>query len=185
MEFVRMSRERFDARVWDTTYSALAAEAEAGTDGLSLLTVKGDSSGAKTWSHIDAQKAAGPDAALRADEPCGVHATRVDRSTSYAGQQWRGLGRVVADCFVGGVGVTQPQLSFDAPADTYTARVAKLFKANPGRWIDGMEIAKVGGCYASRTRISECRTKLGMSIENRVRRIGSRKISEYRLVTHV
>ena len=64
MEFVRMSRERFDARAWDTTYSALAAEAEAGTDGLSLLTVKGDSSGAQTWSHIDAQKAAGPDAAL-------------------------------------------------------------------------------------------------------------------------
>lgn len=65
----------------------------------------------------------------------------------------------------------------------YRDRVAELFKASPGQWIDGLTIAAVGGCYASRTRISECRTILGMRIENRVRRLpnGSRR-SEYRYV---
>lgn len=61
--------------------------------------------------------------------------------------------------------------------------VADLFKARPGMWLDGLEIAAIGGCYASRTRISECRTQLGMDIRNRVRRLpnGSRR-SEYRYV---
>ena len=65
---------------------------------------------------------------------------------------------------------------------TYRERVAALFKSRPGEWIDGMEIAKYGGCYASRTRISECR-QLGMTIENRVRTMpAGYKVSEYRYV---
>lgn len=62
-------------------------------------------------------------------------------------------------------------------------QVADLFKSHPNEWLDGMTIAEIGGCYASRTRISECRTQLGMTIENRVvrRANGSRK-SEYRYV---
>jgi len=63
----------------------------------------------------------------------------------------------------------------------YRDTVAALFKAQPGIWLDGLTIAQVGGAYASRTRISECRTQLGMRIENRVRTLsnGSRR-SEYR-----
>lgn len=46
-----------------------------------------------------------------------------------------------------------------------------------------MDIAKVAGCYASRTRISDCRVKLGMQIDNRQRsRLDGSTISEYRYV---
>lgn len=63
---------------------------------------------------------------------------------------------------------------------TYRDAVAAYFKAYPGQWIDGMELAKVGGCYASRTRIAECRTQLGMDIKNQVRTMpGGRKVSLY------
>lgn len=68
----------------------------------------------------------------------------------------------------------------------YRDAVADLFKSKPNTWLDGMVIAEIGGCYASRTRISECRTQLGMTIENRVvrRANGSRK-SEYKYVPPV
>lgn len=67
---------------------------------------------------------------------------------------------------------------------SYRDAVAAYFMAFPCQWIDGMELAKVGGCYASRTRIAECRTQLGMDIENRVRRanLNGRKVSEYRFL---
>jgi hypothetical protein len=58
--------------------------------------------------------------------------------------------------------------------------VAQLFRARPNQWIDGLVIAEIGGAYASRTRISDCRTQLGMTIENRQRKVGKRTISEYR-----
>lgn len=65
-----------------------------------------------------------------------------------------------------------------------TERVAAYFKARPGEWIDGRFLMPVGGAYASRSRISDCRTTLGMVIENRQRRIttdrGTFTISEYR-----
>ena len=62
-------------------------------------------------------------------------------------------------------------------------RVADLFRQRAGQWIDGLEIATIGGAYASRTRISECRTILKMDIQNRVRTLGSgRRVSEYRYV---
>lgn len=66
-------------------------------------------------------------------------------------------------------------------------QVAAYFEARPGVWIDGRTLMQVGGAYASRTRISECRRDLGMQIDNRQRRIpqadGSRYIiSEYRWV---
>ena len=67
---------------------------------------------------------------------------------------------------------------------SYRDAVAALFKANPGVWIDGLEIARYGGAYAHRTRVSDCRTQLGMTIENRVRRMpnSQRKVSEFRYV---
>jgi len=53
-----------------------------------------------------------------------------------------------------------------------TERVADFLRAHVGRWIDASEFEALGGRQAWRTRISDCRTKLGMHIENRVRYIG-------------
>ena len=63
----------------------------------------------------------------------------------------------------------------------YRDKVAGLFRAAPGTWIDGLTVASHGGAYAWRTRVSDCRVQLGMVIENRVRALadGSRA-SEYR-----
>ena len=65
---------------------------------------------------------------------------------------------------------------------TYRDAVAALLKSRAGEWVDGLELAKVGGAYAWRSRCADCRTQLGMDIENRQRRIGKRVISEYRYV---
>ena len=70
---------------------------------------------------------------------------------------------------------------YDVPAQVTLARpkvsrhsfrddVAKLFKARPHEWIDGRVFAHMAGYGGWRTRISECRTDLGMVIQNRVRR---------------
>lgn len=78
------------------------------------------------------------------------------------------------------------QVDSDAlePVVGYRDKVADLFKSKPNTWIDGLDIAEIGGAYASRTRISECRRQLGMQIVNRVRRKpGSGvKVSEYKFV---
>ncbi len=65
---------------------------------------------------------------------------------------------------------------------TYRDAVAAYFKAHPGEWIDGMELARVAGAYAWRSRCAECRTQLGMTVENRQRKVGRRTVSEYRYV---
>lgn len=52
---------------------------------------------------------------------------------------------------------------------TVTERLEAYFKEREGLWLDGMEIARVAGCYGWRTRCSDLR-KLGMTIENRQRR---------------
>lgn len=53
-----------------------------------------------------------------------------------------------------------------------------------GAWVDGRELATIAGAYAWRTRLSECRTQLGMQIENRQRVLegahGRYTVSEYR-----
>jgi hypothetical protein len=68
-------------------------------------------------------------------------------------------------------------------ARTYRDAVAALFRARPGEWIDAHQIAAVGGSLAWRTRCSECRTQLGMRIENRqVREKNGRCHSSYRFV---
>ncbi len=64
---------------------------------------------------------------------------------------------------------------------TYEDRVFRLLRSNRGRWVDGLVIAKSGGQYAWRTAISRARRKYHVEIENRVRRVGARKVSEYRL----
>ena len=50
---------------------------------------------------------------------------------------------------------------------TYVERVAAYFRERPNQDIDGLELATVGGAYAWRTRVSDCR-KLGMVIESRI-----------------
>ena len=63
----------------------------------------------------------------------------------------------------------------------YRDKVAGLFRASPGTWIDGLTVASRGGAYAWRTRVSDCRVQLGMVIENRVRALeNGSKVSEYR-----
>ena len=67
---------------------------------------------------------------------------------------------------------------------TYRDAVAHYFKAHAGQWIDGLELARIGGAYAWRTRVSECHRQLGMDIENTVRSMPNtaRKVSLYRYV---
>ena len=50
---------------------------------------------------------------------------------------------------------------------TYRDRVATVFKARPNEWIDGVDLEKAGGKYAWRSRVSDCRTDLGMDIQNK------------------
>lgn len=63
--------------------------------------------------------------------------------------------------------------------------VADFLKARPGQWVDGMTLASIGGAYAWRSRISDARRELGLTIENRQRRVGRRVISEYRYLPPV
>lgn len=71
-------------------------------------------------------------------------------------------------------------------SDSLTALLADYFKARPGIWIDGRVLATFAGSYGWRSRISECRTDLGMDIINRQRKVGTvgrkRTISEYLFV---
>ena len=57
---------------------------------------------------------------------------------------------------------------------------------NAGYWLDGRELATIAGAYAWRSRVSDCRTQLGMQIVNRPRVLktnsGNITISEYRYV---
>ena len=63
---------------------------------------------------------------------------------------------------------------------TYRDRVARLLLQRPGQWIDGRQLATIGGAYAWRTRLSECRRQLDMDIHNRQRKVGDTIVSEYR-----
>ena len=64
---------------------------------------------------------------------------------------------------------------------SYRDRLAAYLRARPGQWLDGLELAREAGAYAWRTRLSECRTQLGMTVENRERKTPSGVTkSEYR-----
>jgi hypothetical protein len=73
------------------------------------------------------------------------------------------------------------------PGHANHVQLANYLIEREGEWIDGRDLAKVAGAYAWRTRVSECRTLLHLTIENRQRMAsgfdGKRfKISEYRYV---
>jgi hypothetical protein len=65
---------------------------------------------------------------------------------------------------------------------TFRANARNLLASRAGEWVDAMEIAKVAGAMAWRTRLSELRTIDGLRIENRQRKVGRRTVSEYRFV---
>jgi hypothetical protein len=66
----------------------------------------------------------------------------------------------------------------DSPS-AFRDKVALFFKESPDSWIDGRILSRIGGTYAWRTRVSECRLQLGMNIRNRQRREKGHTISEY------
>lgn len=53
---------------------------------------------------------------------------------------------------------------------TFRDQVASVFRAQPHTWISAYALMQVGGALAFRTRVSECRTQLGMNVENKVER---------------
>ena len=58
--------------------------------------------------------------------------------------------------------------------------IRALFVARPHDWIDGRQLAQVGGYAAWRTRVADCRVKFGMVIENSVERHEDYTVSKYR-----
>ena len=72
-------------------------------------------------------------------------------------------------------------------SNSLTAKVAALFAARPNDWIDGRDVALVGGAYGWRTRIADARRPpFNLDIQNRQRRLRhdgrSFVVSEYRYV---
>jgi hypothetical protein len=74
----------------------------------------------------------------------------------------------------------QALLDYSAPPQTALDRVEQLFRSRPNQFISALEIATVGGWLSSRTRISECRTQLGMRIDNKTEMVNGSKHSFYR-----
>ncbi len=77
--------------------------------------------------------------------------------------------------------MTQASLFTASKAPSLVEKLAQLFRANPERWIDGMQLADIAGRYAWRSRVSDLR-KRGMVIENRERKVNGFTVSEYRYV---
>ena len=63
-----------------------------------------------------------------------------------------------------------------------TEAVRALFISRPHEWIDGRQLAQIGGYAAWRTRVSDCRKVYGMRIENEVETRPDLKISRYRYI---
>jgi hypothetical protein len=64
---------------------------------------------------------------------------------------------------------------------TLNDRLAAHFRAHPGEWIDGKELATIAGGYGWRSRCSDLR-KRGMTVENRQERRNGYTRSFYRYV---
>jgi hypothetical protein len=83
--------------------------------------------------------------------------------------------------------MTQLGLPLAGPAPPrFTDHVVAYFRARPWQWINAVELERVGGRQAWRTRVSEARhAPYWLPIRNRVRTVtrpdGSRyRLSEYR-----
>ena len=72
---------------------------------------------------------------------------------------------------------------------TLRQNVIRLLRSRVGEWVDGHELARAGGTFGFRTRISEARRLDGLDIQNRCRRVRLDNgeyytVTEYRLVPH-
>lgn len=65
---------------------------------------------------------------------------------------------------------------------TFRQNARNLLTSRAGEWVNAMEIARVSGAMAWRTRLSELRTIDGLTVENRLRKVGDVTVSEYRYV---
>jgi hypothetical protein len=55
---------------------------------------------------------------------------------------------------------------------TLTDKLAQYFRLLPNQWVDGLDLARVAGSYAWRSRCSDLRKPpYGMTIENKVERV--------------
>ena len=70
---------------------------------------------------------------------------------------------------------------------TYLLAVAAHFRAHPNEDIDNWTLMEIGGSQAWRSRVSDCRTKLGMNIPRprEVRSASGAKTTLYRYVPPV
>lgn len=66
--------------------------------------------------------------------------------------------------------------------NSLVAATAAFFKDRPNTWIDSAEFMLFAGMCGWRSRISDCRTKLGMTIKNRQRKVRGRIVSEYQFI---
>lgn len=69
----------------------------------------------------------------------------------------------------------------------YRDAIAAYLAAHPNVWISAYTLMELGGKLAFRTRISDCRLELGMTIENKVERDPKTHVAEsfYRYVPPV
>lgn len=66
-------------------------------------------------------------------------------------------------------GAECPKCGFDLETITLTDQLAAYFEERPNEWIDGLELGRIAGVYAWRSRCSDLR-KRGMEIQNKVER---------------
>lgn len=64
-------------------------------------------------------------------------------------------------------------------SQAYRDRVAAFLRARPNEWVSAYTLMKIGGTLAFRTRVSECRCQLGMTIDNKVVRAPSGMATSY------
>ena len=64
---------------------------------------------------------------------------------------------------------------------TFRQNARNLLTSRAGEWVNALDIAKVAGQMAWRTRLSELRTIDGLVVENRCRKVGTVTVSEYRV----
>lgn len=79
---------------------------------------------------------------------------------------------------------SSPPLTDLLAKQSLCARVARMLLSKRGQWVDGRELARVGGYAAYRTRISDLRqAPWWFQIDNRVRTVTEDgrtfKVSEY------
>ena len=112
---------------------------------------------------------------------CGVRFMRVTAWQAYCSDDCRFKARHERE-----VVIRPPEALKVDPKATLLDKAEALFRAHPGEWLDGMRFAAVAGRYASRSRIAECRTVRGMTIDHRSRRVTAHgqtfMVSEYRWV---